>query len=376
MTLNKKILIILAFLVIIRIAMAIALIYGFPQKGEYGNGFYLGDEEEYFKVAFSLAKFNPVDSYRTLGFPILLLPFIWLAKANSFTQLLLPVSIFHACILAPISIVLVAFIAKKLAREWKVAIIAATIWTFFPYLVYIFVHTNSSFCKDVPAMRMAHQMWVQALSDPPSTFLVLVAIYAFLISLDKKNIIYPFLTGASFGLATLVRPVNIGLAILFLSFYLYKRELKLLFLFMISSFFSAFPQFIYNWQFYGSPFKLTTPFVTEKFNMAVIGQSVGCSLDAFSLNNLFISLRQIILKFPVSLLFITSVIFLIIIYTLFKLFKGYPRVAIILVLWASPYFLIYGSNWICISILHFLMPVIPAIIIILSVAIRRSLWFL
>jgi len=52
MTINKKILIILVSLVIIRIAMAIALIYGFPEKGNYGGRyFYLGDEEEYFKSA-------------------------------------------------------------------------------------------------------------------------------------------------------------------------------------------------------------------------------------------------------------------------------------------------------------------------------------
>lgn len=233
MILDKKILTILIFLVIIRLIMAIALIYGFPEKGSYPGGyFYLGDEDEYFKLAFSLLKFKPIDSFRTLGFPILLLPFIWLNKTNDFTQLFLPVGIFHACVLAPISIILVTLIAQRLSKDWKVGLFSAAIWTLFPYLVYIFVHTNASFCKDIPAVRIAHQMWVQALSDPPSTFLVLLAIYTFLISLDKENVIFPLLTGLSFSLATLVKPGNAGLIILFLLLYLYKRKLKNLFLFI------------------------------------------------------------------------------------------------------------------------------------------------
>lgn len=362
--------IIIIILVIIRIAMAIALIYGFPEKGNYQEGyFYLGDEESYFKLAFSLAKFKPIDSYRTLGFPILLLPFIWITQAESFQPLLLPVVIFHACILAPLSIILVALIAKKLTKEWRTAILSTVLWTFFPYLVYTLIHTNPSFCEDVPAMRIAHQMWLQALTDPPSTFLVLLAIYTFLIE-------YPVITGISFSFATMVRPGNIGLAILFLLFYLYKRKLKHLFLFISSSFLVAIPQFIYNWHFYGSPFKLTTLFIREKSYAAEASYLFGRTVDTFSIRNFFFSFQQIILKFPPVLLFSVFVIFLAIIYTLFKLYRKSPRVAVILILWILPYIFIYGSNSsFHESILHFLMPVIPALIIIISIALRRSLWF-
>lgn len=357
--------------------MAVALIYGFPEKGSGRGGyFYLGDEDEYFKSAFSLARFKPVDSYRTLGFPILLLLFIWVSKANSFEQLLLPVAIFHACILAPIFIILIALIAKWLTKEWEIAILSATIWTIFPYLVYIFVHTNTSFCRDVPAMRMAHQMWLQALSDPPSAFLVLLAIYVFLISLDKENIIFPLLTGISFGLAILVRPGNIGLAVLFFLFYLYKIKLKNLFLFISGSLFVALPQFIYNWHFYGSPIKLTTLFAYEKSYATELGHLIGYPLEAFSIKNFFFFIQQIILKFSSAFLLFLFIILLLIIYALFRLYRESPRVAIILILWILPYFLIHGNNWdFYNSILHFLMPIIPALIIIISIALRRSLWF-
>lgn len=360
------------FLMVIRIAMAIALIYGFPEKGEYGGGyFYLGQEDEYFKLAFSLARFKPVDSYRLLGFPILLLPFIWLTKANNFGQLLLPVAIFHACVLAPISIILVALIAKRLAREWKVALFSATIWTFFPYLVCVFVHTNPLFCRDVPAMRMAHQMWLQALSDPPSTFLVLLAIYTFLVSLDKKNISYPLLTGIFFGLATLVRPGNAGLAFLFLSFYLYKRKFKNLFLFISSGFFVAIPQFFYNWRFYGSPFKFTTFFLTLRSYAAEDSRLLGRSMDALSVKNFLFFLEQITFKFTPIFLWLIFIIFLVIIYTLFRLYRECRRDAVVLILWILPYLLIYGSSiYLYLSILHLLMPIIPALIIIISIALK------
>ncbi len=373
MNLNKKILTILILLVIIRMAMSIALIYGFPEKGSYPGGyFYLGDEDEYFKLAFSLARFKPIDSYRTLGFPVLLLPFIWLTKVNNAQQLFLPVAIFHGCFLAPLSIILVALIAKKLTQDRRVALFSATIWTFFPYLVYIFVHTNASFCQDVPAMRMAHQMWLQALSDPPSAFLVLVAIYVFIISLDKKNIIYPFLTGASFGLATLVRPGNAGLAILFLLFYIYKKKLKNLFLFISSSFFVALPQFIYNWYFYGFPFKFTTLFTINNFYALEHSQLIGYPVEVFSIRNFSFSVQQIILKFPFFLLLIIFVIFLVMVYTLFRLYRESRRGAVILVLWILPYLIIYGSKLdFHNAILHYLMPIIPAILIVTSLCIFR-----
>lgn len=376
--LYKKPLIILLFLVAIRIAMSIALIYGFPEKGNYAGGyFYLSDEEEYFKLAFSLARFTPIDSYRTLGFPLLLLPFIWISKASSLNQLLLPVAIFHSCVLSPIAVILIALIAKWLTKEWKVALLSATIWTLFPYLVYVFIHTNPSYCEDVPAMRMAHQMWLQSVSDPPSAFLVLLAIWTFLVSLEKKSIIYPILIGVSFGLATLVRIGNGGLAILFLLFYLHKRKLKSLFLFISSSFFIAIPQFIYNWHFYGSPIKFTTFFAIEKSYADEFSKLINQPpLEAFSLGNFFFSLQQIILKFPFVILLFVFIIFLVIIYTLFKLYREYRRAAVTLILWILPYFFIYSIySHFYKSIFRFLMPIIPALIIIISIALRRSLWF-
>lgn len=379
MAVNKKLVtMLLIFLMLIRIGMAVALIYGFPEKSNYiGGYFYLSDEEEYFKLAFSLAGFKAIDSYRTLGFPILLLPFIWMSKVNDFHQLLLPVAIFHACILAPISIVLIAFIAKRLTRDWGVALFSAAIWAFFPYLVYAFIHTKPSFCKDVPAMRMAHQMWLQALSDPPSVFLVFLAISAFLISLNKNKIIYALLTGITFGLAALVRPANIMLAVLFLPFYLRKEKLKNLFLFAASSFFTATPQLVYNWRFYGSPFKFTTFFAIEKSYAVELIPLFGRTPAAFSIENFLFFFRQIILKFPPVLLILIFIVFLVITHTLFRLYRQCPRSAIILALWILPYFFIYGTySYFYNSILHFLMPATPAFIIIISIFFKRTLWFL
>ncbi len=359
-------------------AMSIALIYGFPERGSYKGGyFYLGDEDEYFKLAFSLARFKPVDSYRTLGFPILLLPFIWITQANSSEQLLLPVAIFHACVLAPISVMLVASIAKKLSKDWKVALLSATIWTLFPYLVYMFVHTNLLFCKDVPAMRMAHQMWVQALSDPPAAFFVLLAINTFLIYLNKENIKYSLLTGIFFGWATLIRPGNFIMAVSFLSFYLYERKLKYLILFVSGIFFILLPQFIYNWLFYSSPFKFSSLFATDKIYAIQLGNLFGRTVDMFSTRNLFFSLQQIILKFPFVILLFILFILLVMVYTIFRLYRVSPKVTLVLILWIVPYLLVYASyiNFYD-SVLHFLIPIIPALIIIISIALRKYAWFL
>ena len=87
-------------------------------------------------------------------------------------------------------------------------------------------------------------------------------------------------------------------------------------------------------------------------------------------------MQQIILKFPPVLLFSIFVILLVIIYTLFRLYRESRKDAIILILWILPYVLIYGNNWdFYNSILRFSMPIIPALIIIISIALRRYLWF-
>lgn len=374
MSLNKKLVIILMVLVIIRISMAIALIYGFPEKGSYAGGyFYLGDEDEYFKLAFSLAKFKPVDSFRTLGFPILLLPFIWITHAGNLEKLLLPVAIFHSCVLAPISIILVALIAKELTKEWKVAIFSASIWTFFPYLVYIFAHTNPSFCKDVPAMRMAHQAWLQALSDPPSTLSALLAIYTFILSLDRNKLLLPILAGLFLSLATLIKPGNIVLIILFLPLYIFNKNIKKLLLFLLSGLFIFIPQFLYNLYFYGSPFKFNTLWSTDQSYALELNESTGRTFDIISLQNFFFSIQQIIKKFSILPLLSIAVFCLLTVFGLFKISMESRRAAMILSLWILAYFLSYAGylNFYN-SLLHFLMPAIPAFIIIISMALRKN----
>ncbi len=206
--------------------------------------------------------------------------------------------------------------------------------------------------------------------------MVLLAIYTFLVSLGKRNLSYPILTGISFGLACLTRPTNAGLIVLFLLLYLYKKKLENLILFIGTAFFISIPQFIYNWYFYGHPLKFTTFFKIERSYANEFIEMLGHSLPVFSINNFFFLLQQIVLKFSFVFLLLIFTIFLIIIYSLFRLYRESPEAAVVLSFWILPYLVIYGTYpYFYNSILHFLMPIIPALIIIISLALRRFLWF-
>lgn len=145
-----------------------------------------GDEEEYFKQAIGLAEFQKVDNAcYALGFPLLLVPFIWIWQANTLRQILVPVMIFHSWILFGLSIILIALIAERLTKDRKIAIFSAGLWTFFPYFILILVSISGRI--EIGGIWMAHYMWTQVLSDPPSTFLIILSIYIYILFASRRR---------------------------------------------------------------------------------------------------------------------------------------------------------------------------------------------
>lgn len=254
----RKYVSIAAILIVIRIVMYIGMIVGYPET--YGHrGWYLhhgGDELSYITFAQHLARFELTDSHRTLGYPLFLVPFIWVFGANGFSDIMIPVTIVQACIVFPCSIVLVLLLAERMTGNRFIALVTAALWTLFPYLLKIFadlgIYLGTSDAEVLQArliqtqVWMVHQMWAQVLSDPLSCFLNILGIFIFLRSLqvtEKKLVI---LTGVVSALAFLVRPQEAMLAVICFIMYAGLRRFRDSVIFCLSYGIVLLPQVLYN----------------------------------------------------------------------------------------------------------------------------------
>ncbi|MFQ6015652.1 MAG: hypothetical protein ACE5NP_09430 [Anaerolineae bacterium] len=356
-------------LIVVRILMVIAVLNGLPET-PWHDGWYLhhgGDQIEYTALAVSLAKFEPKYSFRTLGFPLLLVPFVLLFYKTDFHDILAPVVIFHSIILFSASTVLVVLLAERLTRSKTIALLSAALWVFYPYILYLagFVATyfsaHSSQYFFMIKIAMVHQFWTQILSDPPSTFFVLLAVFTFVVSLQQKEreLRYAFWTGLLFAFAVLIRLPNMILILLFLPVYLYTRWLKAVAAFGGASILVAIPQLVYNWHFFRSPLNLALLGVEET-------SASGRGYDTvFSIAHL-VSLIQRATGHELAAVVVplTFAFLLCILVGLAYLWKLNKMNSAILLLWIFPYMLFIGAHHDAPNdILRLLMPIAPAIII-------------
>lgn len=365
---KRAFLLVLISLAIIRVIMVIGLVNGIPET-QYHKGWFFhhgGDEEEFFRLASGLARFRPVASYRTLGFPLLLAPFIRLFRADAIEDILTAVVIFNSCILSVMGIFLIAMTAEKLTKDRRISVVSAALWTFLPYLLKIAISLLSPRHFEVAGIWMTHWMGLQVLSDPLSVFLVLSAIYLFLISMEKEKLKYAILGGAIFAGAVLTRPENGTLFVLFSLILLSQRKIKK-FLIFAGSFLMIFStQLLYNFYFHGSPFRFPILDFWKEYLLGI----ESAYTDVFSISNIPMLLGQLWVKMPRPILFLTASLLILTGWASGRIYKRQKQGAMILVLWVLLYVLVYGCFANIEPILwQYSMPFLPAVAILLSAAI-------
>lgn len=349
--------------------MVVGLILGFPHiqdiqaKGWY---VYITYETEFFRLAKSLAEFKPILTHPVLGFPIFLVPFIWIFRAEVIEDILLPVVLFHSVLFFGMSVLLVASIAKTLSNEnKKVALLSTGLWVILPYLIYLIVLFNPRLaCLDITQKRTFYLMWTTLLDDPLYSFLIILGVYIFIKSLNHRDkISYSILVGILFGFASLVNPLtSTVIGISFILIFLFMKYIRAFTYSVITFGMFGIPQLVYNWYFNGSPFNFLAmgPEIALSYNGKVI-------LKNLALSNIIFSLNRIRERFDISfyhyLLFWFLLILISIIYILKKKDKSK-----ILVIWIVPHlcFIILYSGF-SFSILECLLSILPAIIIMFSI---------
>lgn len=339
---DRKFWSIIGILILIRTIMVFALINGVPET-PWHHGWYLyhgGDQIEYFRLAYSIALFNPVSSQYPMGLPLLLVPLIYLFNATTFQDILAPGVILHSVVLFNLSIILVALITKTLFKNKLIAIISAILWTILPYLVYLTLIIIN------PIM-----------ADPPSVFFILLSVYLYLLSKKKKEA-YPIMTGISVGFSMLIRLTNMIMPIFFVFAYIYHKKYKYALYFAIATLLVFSPQLIYNYYFYNmSP--------TFGYGQTQIISFNDSSTSSIIKIEFFYKFLNQILKDKYLPLLAIGLFFLIL--SFISSYKKNLKSTIFLSLWILTYTIFYSfSAFGFLDPIRYLMPIYPAVIILIS----------
>src|SRR5579859_604550 len=178
-----------------------------------------GDEAEYFALAQSLIKGSPLKSQFSLGFPVMLVPWILILHPKTATDLKVPVALFNSLLLFPLAQTLFLSFAVRLLRSRTIAVIGLFIWTVLPVALFVGVALTGR--PALGAIWAVHLPWLQVLSDPPAAVLTLTMFWIMFRQLDAEEVrhqrLWAALLGAICGLALLVRANTIlTVAIVFL----------------------------------------------------------------------------------------------------------------------------------------------------------------
>ncbi len=355
---KKTFWIILISLIILRILMVLFLMHDIPQTGVQEGGWWFvhgGDERTYFNLAKTISQLKLEKSIVTLGFPLFLAPFIHFADAVQVEDILKPIFIINAFLLFSLSIVLIGLIAKRVFQSRIIGNICAGMFTFYPYVFYLFFNQVGPYYEGVARGMMAFQSlnWLQIISDSLSAFLVYFCFYLFLIEFNKSHARKSslMLLGILSGFATLVRIGNILFIGIFILGWLLKRRIKEPLLLGVFSFLLFLPQLIYNYIFFASPLR----FGYEVYS----GQSLS---SVFSISRWIHLFERASFYIPGFIFLLLSLIILLALGIRF-LWEKDRIVSLILVFWFFSYLLFYGSFIEGGFQPRFFIPAIPPLII-------------
>lgn len=325
------------------------------------GGSYWPDEVVFFDLAKSFADFKPAVSIIYIGYSIFLAPFIYFFKAVNPVMIARPVALAQGILLFSLSLVLVALIGMRFFKSRKLSLIAASIFLFYPYLIYGFWnfigHKNA-----IPTFQ--YQMWIVILSDYLSVFLVLAVFWFFIKFIEKLKSGMPILfwegaaLGALAGAAGLVRPPNLAVAAFIFLFLIYHKKIKEVFIFGVSVLVIYLPQLIYNTYFFGLPWHYGDVILP-----AGLPQSGKPLSGMWAISNLWLNFKHFSPHYYflcfLALMFFTAAI---VVFGLRHLSKNNKHLIPIFAFWFVFYFLFYGMFESSFSQLRYFLPIIPLVI--------------
>lgn len=257
---NKALILITVALIFLHVIFIFGSYY-LPHMANFRYNGYLitaagGDETGYLQLARMIYNFDLHEHPWTLGFPLFITPLLFIFGA-SMEAVFLPIVILNGIILYSIAIALVVWTAWMIFGRLAAAFWSGFLFSFFPLIFYVFRDIGPHFSGGTwNDFNFLHANWVTAMTDPLSAFLTLLIFCLLIRSLDVERSwqYYSFL-GFLGGYAMMVRLSNIVVLAIVVLVMIIRHNWRKLPSFVLSAIAGFLPQFIYNYNFFGSPIR-------------------------------------------------------------------------------------------------------------------------
>ncbi len=321
------------------------------------GGSYWPDEIHYFQLAQSFAKLSPAPNVANLGYPLFLAPIVYFTGANGPIDIAKIVFIIQAFLFFSLAIMLVALTAYEIFSKYSLALIAAALFTFYPYIL-LAILKSADFPRWIPAFH--YQMWINIGADYLSAFLLYSGFYFFIKKFNdnKLSFLSAAIIGALIGAAALTRVANILYLPLLFLILLWLKKYRESISFGFAAFLIYLPQWIYNFYFFGSPFTYGYR-IQELSGHGLETKILG---NWFSFNNVIIFFEKIWLNLPI-LIWTLPIILIILTLGFWRFFKREKHIAVVLGFWALLNIGFYIFFVDAQSQLRYFIPSIPPLII-------------
>lgn len=239
-------------LVLARLAMSWILLNDIPRLQEH-DGWYFphgGDNDLYFKMAQSLAAGQPIALPLGIGQPLVMAGLLKLTGASSFRDILPWLVIINGFVLGGLSVWVMAQLAYRLTHDRRLALAAAGLWAFSAYALWLVLGLHGE-ARQLRAVYVPRQLWMNGLTDPPALFMsllgLLLVVQAKEMRPDGRRQTALFLIGGlTLGLAAVFRFQSTAiLGMVFLAL-LWVRQWRGLLLCGLGLLIGFTPQFWYN----------------------------------------------------------------------------------------------------------------------------------
>ncbi|MEK7439157.1 MAG: hypothetical protein AAB571_00805 [Chloroflexota bacterium] len=231
-------------------AIMIALMFLDVPKLDYHVGwafYHGGDEFLYFKVANDILAGKFLFTTVSGGWAFVVALATWLTQADHYEATLPVLTPLNGIFLSVCSVWLVARLTRLLTADDSQSLLAAAVWTFSPYLLWV----AFSFFPKAMALQNVYvprQLWLNGLTDAPSIFLVMLGAVLLLKAHQTQNAnrLIWIGSGVMFGLALSIRIHTLAMiAPMWFALLLARRWRELLWV-VLGSVIGFAPQFVYN----------------------------------------------------------------------------------------------------------------------------------
>lgn len=312
-----------------------------------------GDNVGYFNQARSLLNGDLQPNKYTLGFPILLIPFMVSLQPPFQEDLLEPVSAFWTLVMFPLGQITLGLVATRLTGRRRLGLASVFVWTLLPLVVYgtVYLLFNAAMAETTSV----HLLWAQMLSDGPATLFTLLAFAVFF----RTGPVTPrraLLLGVLCGYLMLIRMTGAVTGMLIGVILLAQRRWLAAAILAVVAGLVFSPQLLYNAQVFGGPFASGYTVLDE-----LPEQGLFHPVYLWDAINIIWTRMGLLLPLGLALGGLTGT------FGFYALWQRNRLGAVVIGVWIISYLAVYGIyyySWIG-GLVRFLIPALPALAVLL-----------